>query len=163
MILYIKVEDGQTVDHPVADWNLMQVFGEIPSNYEPFERTHRPVLGLYEVDDMDAQLYCRNEKGVWTDLWPTRPMNAEERKAKEAEVIAHREFIYRNYLSSVAHVFTTAYTDEDRVRCEEYKAELEALVITADEEFNFPLPPIFTRPVDAPPISNPGSTPDVIG
>lgn len=161
MILYIKVENGKTVDHPVAGWNLMEVFGGIPDNYEPFERGEKPPLGMYEVDDFDAQLYGKNENGLWTDLWPTRPMNAEERAAKEAEVIAWRTSGLALVLERIGDVFARAYTDEDREECEKYKAALEAVVITAEEDFTLPRLPIFYPPI--PPISNPGSTPDVIG
>ena len=82
MELYIKVENGQTVDHPAFGDNLRQAFGEIPSNWQPFTRIERPILGVYEVLDSDTPTYQKVD-GVWKDVWALRAMTAAEKAAKQ--------------------------------------------------------------------------------
>jgi hypothetical protein len=141
MNLFIKVEDGNPVDHPVADWNLVTAFGEIPSNYEVFFRGQKPELGRFEVDDPDAIMYAKGEDGVWTDLWPTRPMNPEERATKEAEIIASLEMSRTHLLEEVyPRLIKMAVTDEQRADCEAFKLATESAQLSAEEDFYFPTP-----------------------
>lgn len=85
MKLYIQVENGQTKNHPALEENLMQAFGEIPSNWEPFERIERPVPGVYEVLDSDQAVYQKVD-GMWKDVWSIRPMTTQEKTAKQQAV-----------------------------------------------------------------------------
>ena len=85
MELYIKVENGQTVDHPAFAANLRQAFGEIPSNWQPFTRIERPIPGVYEVLDSDTPTYQKVD-GVWKDVWALRAMTAAEKAAKQQAV-----------------------------------------------------------------------------
>ena len=163
MILYIKVEDGNPIDHPVADWNLMEVFGCIPDNYEPFTRTQKPPLGRFETDDVEAVQYARGEDGVWTDLWPSRPMNAEERAEQEAWIMQSLESSRQQILDNVVPaIMALADTDERRAECEAYKRAVEEVQLSVEEDFLFPEPPqalLWRQPstdVD-------GGEPDVIG
>ena len=82
MKLYIQVENGQTVNHPAFEDNLFQAFGQIPSNWEPFVRVQRPVLGEDEVLESDHPTYQKID-GVWTDVWSVRPMTQAEKDAKQ--------------------------------------------------------------------------------
>ena len=86
MNLYIETQDGQTVNHPAFEDNLLQAFGSIPSHWEPFNRIERPVLGVYELLESDMPTYQKVD-GVWTDVWPLRNMTAEEKTAKQQTVI----------------------------------------------------------------------------
>lgn len=163
MILYIKVEDGNPIDHPVADWNLMEVFGCIPGNYEPFSRTQKPPLGRFELDDTEAVQYARGKDGVWTDLWPSRPMNAEERAEKEAWILDNLESSRQHILDSVVpDIMALADTDERRAECEAYKLAMEEVELSAEEGFVFPGPPKISL-WRMPPTDVDGSEPDVIG
>ena len=76
MNLYIETENGQTKNHPASEDNLIQAFGLVPSDWEPFDRIERPVPGVYEVVP-DQSIYQKVD-GVWKDVWPLRPMTAEE-------------------------------------------------------------------------------------
>lgn len=163
MNLFIKVEDGTPIDHPVADWNLMEVFGEIPSNYEPFFRGEKPELGRFELDDPDGILYAKGEDGVWTDLWPKRQMNPEERAAKEAEIIASLEASRAHLLEEVyPRLIKLAVTDEHRAECEAFKRALETTPLSAEEDFLFPPSPQSWH-WNKPATTADGSAPDVIG
>lgn len=88
--LYIQVKDGTTVDHPVIEQNLIEVFGEIPDNYKPFVRVPRPnsnTLGAFQkfVETYDTPNYQLVD-GVWQDTWTVVDMTQEERAAKIAAV-----------------------------------------------------------------------------
>jgi len=84
MNLYIQVENGQTVNHPAFEDNLIQAFGSVPSNWEPFDRIERPLPGVYEVVS-DQPVYQKID-GRWKDIWNVRPMTAEEKTAKQNAV-----------------------------------------------------------------------------
>jgi len=85
MNLYIQVENNQTVNHPAFEDNLIQAFGSVPSNWEPFDRIERPLPGVYEV--VSGQPVYQKIDGRWKDVWDVRPMTAEEKTAKQQEVI----------------------------------------------------------------------------
>lgn len=88
IVLWIKVVDNQIVDHPVYESNLIEVFGEIPSEYQTFIRfpfKSTIPLELFEVYDETAPKYVKVEN-VWTDNYARRAMNSEERAVKEAEI-----------------------------------------------------------------------------
>jgi hypothetical protein len=86
MNLYIETENGQTKNHPAFEDNLLQSFGEIPINWEPFTRVKRPVPGIYEVLESDEAVYAKVD-GVWTDVWALRNMTTEEKTATQQAVV----------------------------------------------------------------------------
>jgi hypothetical protein len=85
MELHIQIENGQPINHPALDSNLIQAFGAIPANWEPFTRVESPTLNVYQTMDSDRSVYKKVD-GVWTDVWPVREMTTEEKIAKQAEV-----------------------------------------------------------------------------
>lgn len=87
MNLYIETKDGQPVNHPAFEDNLMQAFGQIPPHWEPFVRVEKPAPGIYEVLESDMPTYVKLDGG-WRDVWSIRPMTAEEKTAKQQAVIA---------------------------------------------------------------------------
>jgi hypothetical protein len=86
MNLYIETEDGQIKNHPAYEDNLIQAFGSVPSHWEPFVRVERPVPNVYQVLDSNQSVYGKVD-GVWTDVWQLRDMTAEEKTAKQQEVV----------------------------------------------------------------------------
>lgn len=86
MNLYIQVENGQTVNHPAFEDNLLQAFGGIPDNWEPFVRVERPATGVYDILESDMPTY-QKVNGTWTDVWALRPMTDAEKAAKKQSVI----------------------------------------------------------------------------
>lgn len=97
MNLYIETENGVTKNHPAFEDNLLQAFGSIPAHWEPFTRIERPVLGVYEVMTAEEPTY-EKVNGAWTDVWHKRDMTAEEKTAKQQEVIT--SFNEREYASN---------------------------------------------------------------
>lgn len=81
MKLYIQIENGQPINHPAFEDNLMQAFHQIPAHWEEFVRIERPVPGVYQVVS-DAPTY-EKVNGVWTDVWVVRGMTDAEKAAKQ--------------------------------------------------------------------------------
>lgn len=86
MNLYIQVANGQTVNHPAFEDNLIQAFGVVPANWEPFIRVERPVPAIYEILDSEEPTY-EKVNGTWTDVWALRSMTNAEKAAKQQAVI----------------------------------------------------------------------------
>lgn len=85
MNLYIQIENNQTVNHPALEENLLQAFGSIPPNWEPFIRVERPIPGVYELLESEEPTYQKVD-GVWKDVWALRPMTDTEKTAKQQTV-----------------------------------------------------------------------------
>jgi hypothetical protein len=85
MNLYIKIFDGQPIDHPAFEDNLLNAFGAIPPNWEPFVRVEKPTPEDYEVLESNEPIY-EKVNGVWTDVWSIRAMTNVEKAAKQQEV-----------------------------------------------------------------------------
>jgi len=86
---YIRIENGQPVNHPIAETNLISVVqgidvDSLPSDYASFTRVEMPELGPYEV--------CTNiyqwDGDIVTDALTTREMTTEEKTAKQDAVKA---------------------------------------------------------------------------
>lgn len=80
MNLYIEIENGAPKNHPALEENLLKVFGEIPTNWEPFVRVESPVPALYQKLSSADSEYVKVD-GVWTDVWTLREMTTEEKTA----------------------------------------------------------------------------------
>jgi hypothetical protein len=85
MKLYIQTENGQTVNHPAFEDNLIAAFGGVPDHWKPFVRVERPTLSVYEVLESEQPAYEMID-GVWTDVWTVRPMTDEEKTATQQAV-----------------------------------------------------------------------------
>ena len=87
MNLFIQIENGQPINHPAFENNLLQAFGSIPNNWEKFIRVEQPIPGLYEVLEFNKPTY-QKVGDVWTDVWSLRSMTEDEiakQKILEAE------------------------------------------------------------------------------
>jgi hypothetical protein len=85
MNLYIQTENGQTVNHPAFEDNLIAAFGGVPDHWKPFVRVDRPTIGVYEVLESEQPAYEMVD-GVWTDVWTVRPMTDDEKAAAQQAV-----------------------------------------------------------------------------
>ena len=81
MNLYIQIENGQPINHPAYEDNLVAAFGLIPTNWEPFIRLKFPTLGNFEKLD-DPDVTYEKVDGVWTDIYHVIAMSVEEKTAK---------------------------------------------------------------------------------
>ena len=91
MKLYIQIENGQPINHPAYEDNLIEAFGVVPINWELFERIDQPILGKYEKFD-DPEFTYEKIDGIWTDVYHVVEISAEEKTAiKQAKIDAYKE------------------------------------------------------------------------
>lgn len=87
MELYIRVQNGQPVGHPILKENLLQAFPTVDllttTDFMPFERVSAPALGPY---DKSISSYYGLVGSVYKDIWTVEPMTQEERLAKQNQV-----------------------------------------------------------------------------
>ncbi len=86
MNLFIQIENGNPVNHPAFEDNLVEAFGVVPENWEVFVRVEPPVLNDYQKFDEPSVTYEKVD-GVWTDVFHVKDMTAEEK------AIAHQNKI----------------------------------------------------------------------
>lgn len=86
MTLFIQIENGEPVNHPAFEGNLIQAFGSVPTNWEPFVRVEQPKTAIYETLESGQPTY-QKINGVWSDVWPIRPMTTEEKIAVQQATI----------------------------------------------------------------------------
>jgi len=88
MNLYIKIQDGQILDHPILEDNLMMIWPDIdlnnlPREYVKFIRVAKNVSeGPYEI----AYISYEWDGDTVRDVWYLRPMTAAEQLAKQEMV-----------------------------------------------------------------------------
>jgi hypothetical protein len=93
MNLYIEIENDLPKNHPAFEDNLIQAFGLVPSNWEPFIRVERPTLMDYEVLESNDPIYTK-VNGVWTDVWTVREMTAEEKEVVRQNIIKNAKDLW---------------------------------------------------------------------
>jgi hypothetical protein len=85
MYVFIQVKDGKPINHPALPSNLIQAFGDIPSDWEPFLRVSLSRPGVYQTIQEGTDQYQKVD-GVWTDSRFIRDMTPEEKAAKQQSV-----------------------------------------------------------------------------
>lgn len=106
MTLFIKLENGQPVSHPVVEENFRTLFPNesfapffTADNVEPlgfgiYDYSNQPSCGRYEKAVEVTPV--RNESGIWKQTWQVVPMTAEE-KQKRDDTQAENMRMERNY------------------------------------------------------------------
>jgi hypothetical protein len=84
MNLYIQVENGQPINHPSLEENLIEAFGAVPENWKPFIRLEPPNLEWSQTFQNPKVVY-EKVNGVWADVFQIRELNAEEQDQKRAQ------------------------------------------------------------------------------
>lgn len=85
MKLYIQTENGQPVNHPALEENLIAAFGGVPDHWKPFVRVAAPILDRFEVYEGATYEW---DGLVFTDVHHVRPMTDEEKATRIAEIKA---------------------------------------------------------------------------
>jgi len=88
MNLYIQIKDGQPFQHPAFEDNLIQAFGEIPFDWEPFERLIRPILNPYQFIDEDQTTYVK-VNNIWTDSIIINELSNAEKIERQNLIKSH--------------------------------------------------------------------------
>ena len=91
MNLYIETDgNGNCINHPAFEDNLLHAFTSIPEHFELFVRVPKPIPNIFQVIDPPTSSYAKID-GVWTDVWNIRDMTEDEKNALIQEAIAHKE------------------------------------------------------------------------
>ena len=85
MNLYIQLQNGEPVNHPIMEDNLRQAFPEmdlnnLPETFARFERVVPTELSVYEVSEGSTYEWA---DGIVKDVHHRRAMTLEERTAKQ--------------------------------------------------------------------------------
>jgi hypothetical protein len=85
MNLYIQLQNGEPINHPIVEENLRQAFPELdlnnlPETFARFERVPAPGIGVYEVGEGSTYEWV---DGIVKDVHHVRAMTAEEQTAKQ--------------------------------------------------------------------------------
>jgi hypothetical protein len=85
--LYIQIENGVAINHPILGDNLRQVIPDIdtdnlPSNYAKFMRCPALVLGPYDI--YKGVRYELIGDGVYTDVHVIEQVSAKEKQALQS-------------------------------------------------------------------------------
>ena len=99
MNLYIQIENGQPINHPAIEENLIHAFGSIPEGWNPFIRIQQEdanlTVGMYQKA-IDS--YGLSSDGItWQDVWTVVDMTEEEKNQK----IKNQLLKCENYLDNV--------------------------------------------------------------
>jgi hypothetical protein len=107
MELYIRIHNGQPVDHPILGDNFREAFPEVdtdslPDHFAPFKRKSWPTeasLGStnpYQIVDVR---YVLDTDGVtWTDEYFLRDLTPEEKAQKIAHVRAAEPYQHPSWV-----------------------------------------------------------------
>ena len=135
MRLFIRVENGLPVDHPILESNFREVFPEIdpdhlPANFASFVRVPMPETGLWEVHEGTTYEWV---DGVLQDVHHVRPMTQAELENKMTE--------YINSFISFAERELDAAADENKACWQRYIDDLRAVSIPFYSFAVLPSPP----------------------
>jgi hypothetical protein len=160
MGFYIEVDnEGNCINHPIDEDNLIQVFGSISSKYEPFVRVEQNVFpDLFEV--MNEVQYLKVD-GVWTDVWTKRDMNSNEKFKKNAQIAREFHFTVTNAKTAAEQSRDNATDDEQKALWQDYIDELQRWVYRDHTGSNLPKPPRFDSEGNIMSLQAEGSPPDV--
>jgi hypothetical protein len=122
--LFIKVVDGQPVDNPVYESNLIQVYGYVPSEYQPFTRVQQNVIPtIYQNVDDEYQ----NVNGQWQDVWVISEQTTEEKTVTTAKINADGVAQQQSLIFSANTQIATLTSEGDTQGVETWQAYLVTL------------------------------------
>lgn len=97
MNLLIKIENGKTVNHPIAEDNLRYFYPDLdvdhpPEGYARFVRKELPHLDMFQKIDsityvIDEDLSKQYGTKVWTDKYNVEELSDEEMRQVMAEIV----------------------------------------------------------------------------
>jgi hypothetical protein len=106
--LYIRMENGRPVDHPMLRSNIETAFPDVDFDNLPnwlcrFERIERPAVGVYEI--ANGPIYVQDGDLV-RDQWIVRPMT-------EDEIIIKQNRVQRYFATDNGHLTTSWVFDSE--------------------------------------------------
>ncbi len=83
--LFIQVRDGLPVNHPAFKTNLIDAFGAVPEDWEPFIRIPDPTHADNSIVLEHSEPVYQKIDGVWRDVWYYR-IKTEKDLAAEKQI-----------------------------------------------------------------------------
>jgi hypothetical protein len=128
--LFIKIVDGQPVDNPVYESNLIQVYGYVPPEYQPFTRVQNTITTVTIYQNLTDTYQEVN--GQWQDVWVISEQTTEEKAVTTAKInadgVAQQQALIANANTQIANL--TAQGDTQGVETwNTYLASLNAWVM----------------------------------
>lgn len=112
----IKVVNGIAVDHPAFEDNLLDAFGAIPPDWEPFVRVLNPTVHNRNLLLLYPEPAYRKINGVWQDYWYYREKTSEELEQEKEAALKPMRDMWAN--RPYAHNFTTWVLNEETLKFE---------------------------------------------
>jgi hypothetical protein len=119
--LYIKVIDGQAIDNPVYQSNLIQVYGYVPPEYQPFTRVQQNVTPLIYQNVTDTY---QDVDGQWQDVWVISEQTTEEKAATTAQINANGEAQQQTLINNANNQIATLTEQGDTQGVETWQTYL---------------------------------------
>jgi hypothetical protein len=88
MNLYIQIKDGQPINHPIIETNMIQAYPDVdlinlPPEFARFNRYQMPTDLVTSPFQMPYNSYGLDADGVsYCDIWAVRDMDAGERQVR---------------------------------------------------------------------------------
>ena len=143
MKLYIEVENGQPVNHPILELNLVHIYDSvenIPEKYEPFNRIPQNVSST--VLQRVVNTYEKTD-GVWQDVWSVEDLVGEELLNAKQQLLEQSIATLPNILEKSKRILSQSINDTDKHTVSSAYIEiLENLELTIDNPA-IPSPPEF--------------------
>lgn len=111
--LYIQVQDEAPVNHPATKVNLVEAFGLVPNDWEPFVRVINPSFNNGNIVLLKETSDYLKVDGVWTDVWQYREKTIEELAAEKKLVVDHIK--YKWATRPYAHNFVAWTFNEEKM------------------------------------------------
>lgn len=166
MNLYIRLQNGQPIEHPIFETNLKEAFpnvdlNNLPPEFARFTRIQRPKPSLYQV--VDPQPTYQFIDGVVQDVWNVRAMTDEEKQAKQQILIEGIELDRKNYIALATKKLETC-PDAQKPYWEKWIQDLTNFTYTLESaNVLFPNQPRFDSNNNLLSLNASGSKPLVIG
>ncbi len=99
--LFVRVQDGEVVEHPILQSNFIQVYPDVdidnlPSGFAEFERKVYQPFGPYQVETGEDYVL---ENGKYVNCFLTKEMTEEEKTQKQESVKQTLESVYGDITS----------------------------------------------------------------
>lgn len=141
--LYIELdENGQPVNHPLLEINLIHLYGSIeniPKKYEIFNRIPQNVSYTKLQRLVHGYEYAN---GVWRDCWSVEDLTGDELLNAKQSALSQSLSELPGLLELSRRILQRATDENKREVSAAYVGILENLELTLDNPF-LPEPPIF--------------------
>ncbi len=162
--LYIQLENGQPINHPMFEEHLLAAYPDVDlattTDFAPFIRTELPALTLFQVAVPNHVLMADGK--TYTDDYSIRAMDSEEIAELTSDRIAGVISTVAAYLEYTNAEISTADINDLPI----WQTYLDALTtFTYTDPFTvvIPSPPYKDKNGILMSTSNAGAKPDVIG